>query len=340
MLGVCSFFNHQQRFECQLRRLLVEEYKLADAMPYKVDPTLLYSAYDRASPRLRPSLIARIQVEIGKLHDYRATYTPTRKHYDYGRNQGSTKDDRRLILSAECQVGKTGAYLHYLKLLTRAASTVAVPPPLPVDRIPSSRGVVGWLLPHWKKLFDEPSLSPMYGTLLASKYTEGVANARAYLVALSCKSGGSWVHNFQELLRNVSGETITSKAGKNLVEKLGNKLVDADAPFDIEGRAMRTKASLEELKKSIDWDGRFRGHGVHLCICQGECTPRCQETMAHVSYGTVLQPIRTADLAETGGQHDAVRARWEDLHQEEDLSHGEKWPFVVTGVSWCAQQHL
>ena len=175
----------------------------------------------------------------------------------------------------------------------------------------------------------------MYGTLLASKYTEGLANARTYLVALSCKSGGSWVHNFQELLRNVSGETITSEAGKKLVEKLGNKLVDAHAPFDIEGRAMRTEASLEALKATIDWDGRFHGHGVHLCTCQGECTPRCQETMAHVSFGTV-KPIRTADLAETGGQHDAVRARWEEL--KEDLSHGEKWPFVVTGMSWTIQK--
>ncbi|CAN0474500.1 unnamed protein product, partial [Scytosiphon promiscuus] len=43
---------------------------------------------------------------------------PGKVHYDNGRYKVSARDERRLLLSAKCQVGKTGAYLHYLELLT------------------------------------------------------------------------------------------------------------------------------------------------------------------------------------------------------------------------------
>lgn len=276
-------------------------------------------------------------VSIHDLHRY-ARYAPGRNHYDKGRNEDSKRDERRLILSAECQVGKTGAYLHYLKLLTRAASIIAVPTPLPPEEGSSPRDVVSWLLPYWRTLYKEKSLNRMYGILFASKYTSGVAKKRAYLVVQSCKREG-WVVNYQRSLLKVVhdfvsdegakikvfGETITSEAGETLITELGKELSGKDAPFDRQGQPKGTMASYESLKTAIDWDGRFHSHGVRLCVCNDQCTPECQAAMAKDSYGTVLPTIRMADLAETGGERDGDSARWEALQEaHRHDSDGEK----------------
>lgn len=224
------------------------------------------------SSTMTVSSISDAKVDIKKLHQYNR-FTPHDTHYDKGRNAESKRDTRRLILSAECQVGKTGAYLHYLQLLSRAASTIAVPHPLPTpDEGSPSRDIVSWLLPCWNWLYGEPPLRGTYGRLFGSKYSVGVANKRTYLVLQSCKREGSWVSNFQKLLCDVSGEAITSKAGKRLLAGLNEHAV---APFNTQGQRTQTLAAIKSLGKAIDWDGRFHSQGVRLCVCDGECTPEC-----------------------------------------------------------------
>ncbi|CAB1118332.1 unnamed protein product [Ectocarpus sp. CCAP 1310/34] len=194
------------------------------------------------------------------VNEHRKTNTPISK------DKTGTRNERRLVLSAECQVGKTGAYLHYLKILKRAASPIATPPP-PFPIFASSGDVVSWLLPHWRMLSNTRPLSEMYGSLFAGKYTAGVANSRAYLVVQSCKRD-RWVTNFQEFLRNVlahkvQGETIKNEAGRRRIAGLEPRL---EAPFDAEARAIGTEASYASLKAAIDWVGRFHtNHGVQLC---------------------------------------------------------------------------
>ncbi|CAN0092916.1 unnamed protein product, partial [Ectocarpus fasciculatus] len=277
-------------------------------------------------------------VKVGDLHDY-SRYQPGEGHYDFRRDKTSSRNERRLVLSAECQVGKTGAYLHYLKLLKRAASPIAVPPP-PFPIVELSGDAVSWLLPRWQWLSGEDPLKAMYGRLFASKYTAGVANSRAYLVAQSCKREG-WAVNFGKFLRNVSahnvrGETITSEAGRKRIERLLTQRLDA--PFDAKGQAVGTEASYASLKAAIDWDGRFRiNHGVQLCVCSGYCTPACQDSVAQlkVSYGAALS-IRMADLAETGGRLDGVIARWEA--DQDNNSHDDSQDPCELGDEFVAKQ--
>lgn len=278
------------------------------------------------------------QSQAEKLHEY-GLYKPRDSHYDKGRKAGDRKDDRRLILLAECQVGKTGAYLHYLQLLARAASTIAVPPP---PRLLGDgtwpRNVVSWLLPLWEKLFDKPRLGGTYSRLFASKYTAGIAKKRANLVMQSCKPGeGSWVENFQTLVRNVSGEAIMSEAGNTLIAGLNRGAV---APFDQRGQSTKTPASFESLKAAIDWDGRFHSHGVRLCVCSNQCTPACQQSTTDRSSFGAIPPIRVADLAKTGGQYDAVRARWEASHLEERHGGEQHLPILshCGPLDLCAQR--
>ncbi len=230
---------------------------------------------------------------------------------------------RRLILLAECQVGKTGAYLHYLQLLTRAASTIAIPSPLPLPDDGGgarSRDVVSWLLPRWDELSRQPPLRGTYSKLFGSKYTVGVAKTRANLVMQSCRApagsrvrSGLWVDSFQGLLRNVSGEGITSEAGEDWIQKLSNEAV---APFDEQGQSKREKVYLESLKKAIDWDGRLHSQGVHLCACDGLCSPECKQGAKGRSSFGAIPSIKVSDLAKTGGQCDGVSGRWGPSWQE------------------------
>lgn len=294
---------------------------------------------EKAKPRLSVTLplIAQNKVdEIGDLHDYHR-FKPGASHYDYGNGgdeAGPTRNERRLILSAECQVGKTGAYLHYLQLLKRAASFIPALQPLPLNEGFPPRDIVSWLLPNWKTLSHKDHLSKMYGSLFASKYTAGVAEKRAYLVVESCKREGPWVANFQRLLSNVCegdegeddkvfGETITSQVGQKLLAELTTKLPADKPPFEEDGQPVRTGDAYKSLQAAIDWDKIFHiSHGVRLCPCDGQC--ECQATaVSSTSTGTFGTPpaIRMADLAETGGQRDGVRRKWKAPHGD---PRGEK----------------
>lgn len=223
-------------------------------LSYSTRRTIRYSAakhrHSSSSADLTPSLALvpfAQKVDVDDIHRY--------ARYDQGRDKDSPRNERRLILSAECQVGKTGAYLHFLELLMSAASTIPVPSTVTLSTKESSRGNVGWLLPYWGKLSGMPPLRKTYHALFASKYTAGVIKKRAYLVVQSCKREG-WVANFQRLLLNVYcgikvddfdsikvyGETVTSQAGKDRITTLKGKL-PVDAPFDMRGQPIRTVAS-------------------------------------------------------------------------------------------------
>lgn len=287
---------------------------------------------DSTPPVTVPWILQEKAVSIAELHTYRK-FKPGKGHYDKARNESSHRDERRLILSAECQVGKTGAYLHYLKLLMGAAKIIPVPPPMIISEGPSSGNAVSrWLLPDWRTLFHEPPLKRSYGSLFPGKYTRGVAETRTHLVVQSCKSEG-WVANYQMLLREVFGETITSKAGNALISKLTREL-SGDAPFDEYGKLKSSgtmEASYKSLKTAIDWDGRFNNYGVSLCVCENQCTSACQDALASVSYGTKLS-IRTADLAKTGGRPDGVSRRW---GTDQNDSVGEERKNISIGLPRC-----
>eukprot|EP00903_Cladosiphon_okamuranus_P012871 g12021.t1 len=176
----------------------------------------------------------------------------------------------------------------------------------------------------------------MYGKLFASKYTAGVAEKRANLAMQSCKPAGSrvdnfsWVENFQDLLCNVSGERITSEAGKALIKQFN---IEAIAPFDEQGQSTRAQGSLESLKAAIDWDGRFHSHGVRLCVCEGQCSSECNKGAQDRSSFGVIPSIRVADLAKSGGKLDGVSGRWEMTSQEK-----RKAPYVSGDGEYVAKQ--
>lgn len=265
-----------------------------------------------------------ITAEENKLHNYSA-YNPSEKHYDHSRGQADRKDPRRLILSAECQIGKTGAYLHYLSMLSQAANFTAgvdsssekvpFPPPIQVnDGWPKEE--LSWLLPYWQALHSKSRLGKTYTGLLPSKYTKGVATERVRLVKKSCTGGGRWESKYADLLKQPGGEHVQSDAGQGLITKF--EMGELDAPFDTQGEP--TTACYESLKVAINWDGRFNPElGVQFCACEGhEC--ECEAATAGTSYRKKLI-LNLTELAATESQQGGVDLRWEA--PEHDL-HGEK----------------
>lgn len=258
------------------------------------------------------------------LHDY-STYSPSNKHFDHPRRRTDPKDPRRLVLSAECQIGKTGAYLRYLSMLSEATGTG----PLPVsdsDVIPSPprlkmedgwpKDSLSWLLPYWRTLLKIAPMASTYKALLASKYTKGVAMERVHLVMQTCKRE-DWLTEYAVRLMNSCGEHVRSEAGQALIHKLVE--ANLEAPFNAEGNPRQSTACYESLKKAINWDGRFEpGLAVTLCVCEGQCT--CQDTTAGAKFGRGLTLI-IKELAQTGGEHGCVDVRWE---MTSDANEGEK----------------
>lgn len=261
-----------------------------------------------------------ITAEENALHKY-STYSPKENHFDHPRHRTDPKDERRLVLSAECQIGKTGAYLHYLSMLTGTVpdpDLELIPSPLPWNTEDGwPKDAFSWLLPHWRTLLRIRPMTSTYGRLLASKYTNGIAMQRVHLVMQSCK-GGEWLKNYACGLVNLCGEHVRSEAGRELIQNLASG--NLEAPFDAEGNPRQTRACCESLKMAINWDGRFDPRlGVVLCACEGHCT--CQDIMAGgASFGRGLK-LSMAKLAQTGGEHGCVDARWEN---PSGVNEGEK----------------
>ncbi|CAM9177501.1 unnamed protein product [Ectocarpus sp. 13 AM-2016] len=257
--------------------------------------------------------------ENNKLHDY-LSYSPGKHHFDNRRRNDDRKDPRRLILSAECQVGKTGAYLEYLAMLTRAATgssprseIVPCPPPLAIGEL-WPKHVLDWLLPYWRAMVKVSPLAGTYNHLLASKYTKGIATERVHLVAKSCKHGGLWNANYADRLKNVCGEHVQSAVGQGRIENL--RQATLEAPFDTAGNPRPTRAGYESLKQAINWDGRFEtDFGVQLCTCEeGQCT--CPDVTGSFGMGLKLCMANLAQQAE--GEHEGVDARWETSPEENE----------------------
>ncbi|GBG34092.1 GREB1-like protein [Hondaea fermentalgiana] len=129
-----------ERYTAQLQRAIEHKYRDAEGRQ-RIDqcipgPLDLYlsSGPRRAAAASRPRVesIKGKQVVINPMHDidaYRSRSAQTSRqiiHYDSGHSGGF--DPRRLLLMAQCQQGKTGAYLHFLRLLKERVE-LAIPTP-------------------------------------------------------------------------------------------------------------------------------------------------------------------------------------------------------------------
>jgi hypothetical protein len=87
------------------------------AMPNGLDP---YMTCDGGMKQLRE--LPKSTGKVNPMHDY-VQYSPSggsqsqKPHYDFNNKPPGKLHERRVVLFAECQIGKTGAYLHLLSSL-------------------------------------------------------------------------------------------------------------------------------------------------------------------------------------------------------------------------------
>ncbi|GBG30758.1 GREB1-like protein [Hondaea fermentalgiana] len=164
-----------ERYNAQLQKAIEHKYhdaegrqRIDQCIPGPLD-LYLSSGPRRAAVASRPRVetIEEEKVVINPMHDidaYRSRSAQTSRqiiHYDSGHSGG--EDPRRLLLMAQCQQGKTGTYLHFLRLLKERVELAIPSPPNALPLVPRAE----WTLPHWRNLIVS-SQSPGFPALRSS----------------------------------------------------------------------------------------------------------------------------------------------------------------------------
>lgn len=101
-------------------------------------------------------------------------------HYDLSVQSECQYHDRRLLLMAECQIGKTGSYLAYLQLLDRHINKEDESLPIAAPIVRQGIQLHEWFVPYWYSLHRQPALD--YGAPQSGKYILPIARQRVALL--------------------------------------------------------------------------------------------------------------------------------------------------------------
>jgi hypothetical protein len=167
---------------------------------------------------------------------------------------------RRFLLSAECQVGKTGAYLHFMSLLR---NTITVRPgdgqhpPVP-PLIPLGAPWYRWLIPRLDDLNQQPNM--LYDFPKTGKYHRCIAHQRlAQLQSLiATQQGGGGEGSFKQRFIGMIQQyerTVTERGSQRLEQLPGYDTVPPSG-----------HVGDDWILDFVNWDGRFVRDGVwHAC---------------------------------------------------------------------------
>ncbi|GBG35110.1 GREB1-like protein [Hondaea fermentalgiana] len=252
-----------ERYNAQLQRAIEHKYRDAEGRQ-RIDqcipgPLDLYlsSGPRRAAAASRPRVetIEEEKVVINPMHGidaYRSRNAQMRGqiiHYDSGHS--GVVDPRRLLLMAQCQQGKTGTYLHFLRLLKERVELAIPTPPDALPLVPRAE----WTLPHWRNLIvsAQPPLSKFYNRLQTSQYDTSILQQRTLVLMLASESRSGWKEAYLDYLLDEDGEAVQCKAGKDKVKELRQKLAqEHTAPFN---GSRCTNSRLAFV--CVNFDGRF-----------------------------------------------------------------------------------
>ena len=190
------------------------------------------------------------------LHEFHNFYEPrsrgaqAKPHYDVDK---ARTHERRLLLFAECQIGKTGAYLEYIRLLRHAVNRV--PKFAPESCLEDGRS---WDFPYWLNLCNETRLDysqPKEGDYHIKLTINRVNFLRNIAASTNSSRIGKWLDEYCNWLRSPKGELIVSQAGRKRIAELKEALTGKDIPFDAKGRP---KADAYRcLTSAVNWDKRM-----------------------------------------------------------------------------------
>jgi hypothetical protein len=135
-------------------------------------------------------------------------------HYD-AHNAGKKEEARRLLLWAQCQQGKTGAYLHFVHLIYQDKSLLE-------EVAPRVQGCDMPTLPYWRSIALQKGpfarLCKYYNKPSFGQYHGRVASHRFKLLEESSASGDAWLEEYKALLQRREG--VETREGRALLARL------------------------------------------------------------------------------------------------------------------------
>ncbi|GBG34091.1 GREB1-like protein [Hondaea fermentalgiana] len=272
-----------ERYNAQLQKAIEHKYRDAEGRQ-RIDQCIPgpLDLYLSSGPR-RAAAESRPRVEINEkgeqkvknpmhgIEAYRLRSAQTSRqatHYDSERSDGHDSkrsdghdskrsdgdDPRRLLLMAQCQQGKTGTYLHFLRLLKERVEIAIPTPPDALPLVPRAE----WTLPHWRNLIVSaqspgfPALRSSYAMPKKGQYHASVLQQRTLALMLASENGSGWYEAYCGYLFGEDGEAIVSRAGLDKIEVLSRTVEELGAPFD-GSRCTNSQLALD----CVNFDGRF-----------------------------------------------------------------------------------
>lgn len=186
-------------------------------------------------------------------------------HYDA--SDPVTIHSKRILLFAECQIGKTGTFLDFLNRLSGLINYVDMAQPSPPS-VSGGTPWIKWLLPYWRDMSSQDALD--YSSPRSGKYIPYIAEQR-----LECALGAMAV--VQGRPQQDGHNTVFRREFENLIKKLEypgstaakamlSALVSDDRIICPFSTLTTLGVNVEALRKYLDWDGRLHGnldvHGV------------------------------------------------------------------------------
>lgn len=176
-------------------------------------------------------------------------------HYDLHVSPENQYHDRRLLLMAECQIGKTGSYLAYLQLLDHHINKEDESLPITAPMVREGIQLHEWFVPYWHSLHRQPALD--YSAPQSGKYILPIARQRLALLR-------SAVVDSQEDDEPSRGGALSSP---RILDTYCRKLMEYEYTSSMVGfdlwNALTKKAFTNEegllsnLANLLNWDGRL-----------------------------------------------------------------------------------
>jgi hypothetical protein len=220
------------------------------------------------------------------IHEYRSTYNASHRTDSAnadayqndecigtkGGRKMEDKHSRRFVLSAETQIGKTGAYCWFLKLLSDEIHGEELPEipsksvllePVAGEQPVTMADKVKWMVPYWKDISRSSDASKWLLKILPGKYHRKVKLQRLRLLLSILRSSdeNSWQEKLIDSLKGMSGdgECIQTEFHSKKLDALKTTLAEKPKPpLILHSNAFEFRKPVADSKKIleiiVDWD--------------------------------------------------------------------------------------
>lgn len=269
---------------------------------------------------------------------FRSLFQPV-ANKSYDSRSGRDFHNRRIVLSAQPQIGKTGAYLRYIRYFVDLFNTRDQQDEhsvvIPIYNVTVDQTLRGfWLAPRPDVFSGQPPLE--LSNLRNGKYGKRLQGLRLLCLIEACadlEDGHQWLARYRDnIVATFSPGDRQFSEGLlyDCVENMFQEFTMKEPPVRRLnfGAFKLNDITTEELDRVLNWDGTLS----HLIGSS-------YENYRGDAYRVVSQLFSYADLYHRRGENVASQTR-EEAVVEDDLDDGEVRPTELVNISAQALPHL